>query len=208
MCGFDGVSPLSPPPLRGEGRGEGDARRGWFGKRNPLTLTLSPEGRGDWKGGIAALAILLALPVPALAGMMDRTEPGHLSPVPPGQDLPIAPPVVQYPMPPQWVTIRSNEDWRKAGKFEKELSKDCAARRFREITPMRFRAYFKGEVLSVAFGHGLNLYDPQKKADRKLIYLFREGDSTACTVQTITNQDARLLNNAQPAKTGGGVKKP
>lgn len=155
----------------------------------------------------AAVAVLLALPVPALAGMMDRTEPGHMSPVPPGQDLPIAPPMMQYPMPAQWMTIRSNQDWRKAGKFEKDLSKDCAARRFREIVPMRFRAYFKGEVLSVAFGHGLNLYDPQKKADRMLIYLFHEGDSTACTVQTITNEDARLLNNAQPPKTGGSFKK-
>ncbi|CAO3414429.1 hypothetical protein [Azospirillum doebereinerae] len=136
---------------------------------------------------------------------MDRTEPGHLSPVPPGRDLPIAPPLVAYPLPPQWMTIRSTEDWRKAGKFEKDLSKDCAARRFRELIPMRFRAYFKGEVLSVAFGHGLNLYDSGRKADRKLIYLFRNGNSTACTVQSMTNQDARLLNDAQPATPPGGA---
>lgn len=105
------------------------------------------------------------------------------------------------------MTIRSTQDWRKAGKFEKDLSKDCAARRFREVMPMRFRAYFKGEVLSVAFGHGLNLYDPKKKADRKLIYLFREADSTACTVQSMTNQDARLLNDAQPDTKSGAYKK-
>jgi hypothetical protein len=146
---------------------------------------------------MVSAALLLASPVLA-AGVIDRTDPGHLSPLPPGRDLPIAPPVVQYPLPPEWMTIRSTQDWRKAGKFEKDLSKECAARRFNEVVPMRFRAFFKGEVLSVAFGHGLNLYDPKKKADRKLIYLFRDGDSTACTVQSMTNQDARLLNDAQP----------
>ncbi len=168
--------------------------------------------RGFDKGGMKEVAVFAAafliLTSPALArGALDRTEPGHQSPPPPGQDLPIAPPVVQFPPPPEWMTIRSTQDWRKAGKFEKELSKDCAARRFHEVMPMRFRAYFKGEVLSVAFGHGLNLYDPKKKADRKLIYLFREGDSTACTVQSMTNQDARLLNDAQTNAKSGAYQK-
>ena len=103
-----------------------------------------------------------------------------MAPPQPDSNLPIAPPIVQFPLPPQWVTIRSNEDWRKAGKFEKELSRDCAALRFKEITPLRFRAYFKGEVLGVAFGHGLNLNDPERKADRKKIYLFRNGNTDVC----------------------------
>ncbi len=136
---------------------------------------------------------------------MDRTAPGHMAPVEPGRDLPIAPPMVHFAMPPQWMTIRSNEDWRKAGNFEKELSKDCAARRFREIESMRFRAFFQGEVLGVAFGHGLNLHDPGKKADRQMIYLFREGDSTACTVLSMSNQDPRVKGGAQgaaPTPTG------
>lgn len=162
-------------------------------------------------GGTGTLAVALAAALngasgAAWAGAMERTEPGHLSPVPPGQDLPITPPMVQYPMPPQWVTIRSNQEWRKVGTFQKALSKDCAARRFRELSPLRFRAYFKGEVVGVAFGHGLNLYDPQKKADRKLIYLFRDGDSTACTIQTITNEDVRVMNEAQAPQTGGSYK--
>ncbi|MFD1626424.1 hypothetical protein [Azospirillum griseum] len=166
---------------------------------------------GLLRRGVGVLAtvltsVLVATPALSWAGMMDRTEPGHMPPVVPGQDLPIAPPVVQFPMPPQWVTIRSNQEWRKVGKFEKDLSKDCAARRFRELSPLRFRAYFKGEVVGVAFGHGLNLYDPQKKADRKLIYLFRDGDSTACTIQTITNEDVRVMNEAQAPQTGGSYK--
>ena len=149
----------------------------------------------------AFLVVLAAFP--ALAdGPLNRTEDGHQAPVPPGgYDLPLAPPVVRFPLPPQWVTIRSSQDWRKAGRFEKALSDLCAARKFREVMPMRYRAFFKGDVLGVAFGHGLNLYDPKKQADRKLIYLFRNGDSTGCTVLSITNEDLRVLNDGQtPAK--------
>ncbi|AWK87942.1 hypothetical protein DEW08_09345 [Azospirillum thermophilum] len=131
-----------------------------------------------------------------------------MAPVPPGRDLPLAPPITSFALPPQWVTIRSTQDWRRAGRFEKDLSRDCAARRFRELMPLRFRAYFKGEVLGVAFGHGLNLHDPQKKADRKLIYLFRDGDATSCTVLSITNEDARVLNDAQPETAAGAGAKP
>lgn len=146
---------------------------------------------------------------PALAGALERTEQGHMAPPPPGSSLPIAPPIVQYALPSQWMTIRSKEDWRKAGKFEKELSKDCAALRFNEIEPMRFRAYYKGEVLGVAFGHGLNLHDPGRKADRKKIYLFRNGDSTGCTVQSIDNQDPRVnpAGNQAATPAAGGFKK-
>nr|WP_247887273.1 hypothetical protein [Azospirillum sp. SYSU D00513] len=138
---------------------------------------------------------MLLAAAPALAaGPLERTSPGHMAPVPPGSDLPIAPPLTHYALPPQWVTIRSKEDWRKAGRVEKDLSKACAARTFRERIPLRFRAIFGNEVLGVAFGHGLNLHDPKGKADRKLIYLFRNGDSTGCTVVSMTNQDARILN--------------
>ncbi|CAO3351227.1 hypothetical protein [Azospirillum palustre] len=153
----------------------------------------------------------LALPgaAPVLAGALERTEPGHQAPLQPGGNLPIAPPIVQYALPSQWMTIRSKEDWRKAGTFEKELSKDCAALRFGEIEPMRFRAYYKGEVLGVAFGHGLNLRDPGKKADRKKIYLFRNGDSTNCTVQSMDNKDPRVnpAGNQAATPAAGGFKK-
>ena len=119
-----------------------------------------------------------------------------MPPVPPGgYDLPLSPPVVQFPLPPQWVMIRSTQDWRRAGTFEKELSKSCASRHFREQMPLRYRAIFKGEVLGVAFGHGLHLHDPKKQASRKLIYLFRNGDSSGCTVISMPNED--------PAVTGG-----
>jgi hypothetical protein len=150
-------------------------------------------------------AALLSAAQPSGAGVLERTSPGHMPPVEPGSDLPIAPPVVRYPLPAQWVTIRSNEDWRKAGRVEKDLSRACAARSFRERMPLHFRAIFKGEVLGVAFGHGLNLHDPAGKADRKLIYLFRNGDSTGCTVLSMTNQDLQILNET-PA--GGPAPSP
>lgn len=157
--------------------------------------------QGMFRLAFSITAVLLA--APAMAAPLDRTEPGHLPPVPPGgYDLPIAPPVTNFALPPQWAIIKSTQEWRRAGKFEKELSRECAARRFREVTPLRFRAFFQGEVLGVAFGHGLNLYDPKKRADRKLIYLFRDGDATGCTVLSITNGDARVLNDAQPQTTG------
>ncbi|PWC57546.1 hypothetical protein TSH7_21625 [Azospirillum sp. TSH7] len=164
----------------------------------------APVKAALWLCGLTLLGV-----TPALAGALERTEPGHQAPPQPGSSLPIAPPIVQYALPSQWMTIRSKEDWRKAGKFEKDLSKDCAALRFNEIEPMRFRAYYKGEVLGVAFGHGLNLHDPGKKADRKKIYLFRNGDSTGCTVQSMDNQDPRVNPAGTQAGTpaAGGFKK-
>ncbi len=164
----------------------------------------APVKAALWLCGLTLLGV-----TPSLAGALERTEPGHQAPPQPGSSLPIAPPIVQYALPSQWMTIRSKEDWRKAGKFEKDLSKDCAALRFNEIEPMRFRAYYKGEVLGVAFGHGLNLHDPGKKADRKKIYLFRNGDSTGCTVQSMDNQDPRVNPAGTQAGTpaAGGFKK-
>ncbi|MBY6262841.1 hypothetical protein EI613_13130 [Azospirillum sp. 412522] len=165
------------------------------------------DGRSLAACWVCGLSLLGA--APALAGALERTEQGHQAPPQPGSSLPIAPPIVQYALPSQWMTIRSKEDWRKAGTFEKELSKDCAALRFNEIALMRFRAYYKGEVLGVAFGHGLNLHDPDKKADRKKIYLFRNGDSTGCTVQSVDNQDPRVnpAGNQAATPAAGGFKK-
>jgi len=150
-------------------------------------------------GATVALALLAG---PAGANddpisKVERTDPRHMPPLPPGgYDLPLSPPVVQFPLPPQWVTIRSKEDWRKAGRIDKKLSDACAARKFRQLLPMRFRAVFRTDVLGVAFGHGLNLVDEGKLADKKMIYLFRNGDSTACVVVAMDNQDVNALKAA------------
>jgi hypothetical protein len=149
----------------------------------------------------AVAAAVTATPAGA-GGPITRTEPGHLAPIPPGRDLPLLPPVVPYPPPPQLVFLRTGEDWWKAGKIEKDLSRACAARDFRELLPMRYRAVFKTDILGVAFGHGVNLYDPDKRGKRKLIYLFRHGDSTDCTVVSMTNRDARVLDDGSGAVSG------
>lgn len=140
---------------------------------------------------LVAWVLLLALP--AIAGPLDRTDPAHQPPLPPGgYDLPLAPPVVRFPLPSQWMTINKDLDWRKAGIFDKKLSAACSARTFTETLPLRFRAAYRGEILGVAFGHGLNLTDPGKLADPKMIYLFRDGDSTRCGVLKLRNDDPRV----------------
>ena len=161
-------------------------------------------------GALVALALLAG---PAAANddpisKVERTNPRHMPPLPPGgYDLPLSPPVVQFPLPPQWVTIRSKEDWRKAGRIEKKLSDACAARRFRQQMPMRFRAVFKTDVLGVAFGHGLNLVDEDKLADKKMIYLFRNGDSTGCVVVAMDNQDVNALRAAGAEVNPAGARR-
>lgn len=154
---------------------------------------------------VFVLAAFLAAPVPAWAGPLERTDPQHLAPVPPGgYDLPLAPPVVRFPMPAQWVTIKSDLDWRKAGTFDKTLSEACALRKFTQRSPMRFRAIYKGEVLGVAFGHGLNLNDSGKLADPKMIYLFRNGDSTQCSVLKTPNLDTAVSGAAASSTSTSG----
>jgi hypothetical protein len=144
---------------------------------------------------LVACAALAA--APALAGPLERTRPMHQAPPPPnGYNLPLSPPVMHFPMPPQWLAIKSDVDWRKAGTFDKKLSDACAARKFTEKFPIRFRAAYKGEILGVAFGHGLNLADPGKLADPKMIYLFRNGDSTQCGVLKMPNDDPQVTGKA------------
>lgn len=120
---------------------------------------------------------------------LGRTSPGHQQPPPPGYDLPMVPPIVRFPLKAQWVAIELKKDWRKAGRFEKDMSRACANRRFNLRFPMHFRVYYDRQVLGVAFGHGLNLNDPGRLADPARTYLFRNADSTACTVISMLNED-------------------
>jgi len=150
---------------------------------------------------LVQLAVLMLAAAPAVAASVERTDPQHLTPPPPGgYDLPLSPPVVRFPLPPQWLAIKNDLDWRKAGVFDKKLSDACALRKFTEKQPMRFRAAYKGEVLGVAFGHGLNLNDPGKLADPKMIYLFRNGDSTQCGVLKMPNDDPQVSGKPEAAR--------
>jgi len=105
----------------------------------------------------------------------DRPEfpvPSHL---PVFQALPVLPKV--YSRDPK-------KEWRSAGQFEPDLSDACARREFRQLMPLRYRAVFKNGVLGVAFGYGLNLFDPKKLAKPDRLYYFHDANSSGCTVMS------------------------
>ncbi len=114
----------------------------------------------------------------------------HLAPLP---DDPLTDhqPLQRWPSPPQ-VVVRSKDEWRKGGTLDKALTRACRSGRFGEATPMLYRAVFSDAVLGVAFGYGLNLYDPDRKANLKTIYLFQFGGLNNCQVLTMPNQDPRV----------------
>jgi hypothetical protein len=131
---------------------------------------------------------LLADPTAGHTTEPARTDPHHLTPPP--SDAPTSDNTAPqlWPKRPQ-VVLRAQTPWSKGGKIDRALSEACRNGRFRERTPMLFRAMFTDDVLGVAFGHGLNLRDLDHKGRTDTIYLFRFGDSTACTVLTLPNRD-------------------
>ena len=76
----------------------------------------------------------------------------------------------------------------------------CRAGRFREREYLLFRAIYKDDALGVAFGHGLNLFDPDRKAKPEKIYLFWRGGSAMCEVLTTSNLDPKASPATPPAK--------
>ncbi len=139
---------------------------------------------------LLALALLL-LALPADAGEPQRTRPGHMAP--PAEDDPHFEQyrLMMLPKRPQVVARDKTKDWHKAGKPDKELTKACRAGRFHEREYLLFRAIYKEDALGVAFGHGLNLVDPDHKAKADTIYLFWQGGTAMCQVLTTANLDPR-----------------
>jgi hypothetical protein len=139
--------------------------------------------------GLTLTLVLTVLAHPVGAGEMMRTDSRHMVPVPdvaePGNDR--LPPMLWSKTP--QVVMRSSVGWRKGGKVNKLLTLACRDGRFGERISMLYRAVFKDDVLGVAFGHGLNLYDPDHRADRATIYLFRFGGLNDCQVLTMPNPD-------------------
>ena len=142
------------------------------------------------------LAVLLLAVLPAFAAEPVRTDPRHL--VPPPDDDPNFEQnrLTLTPKKPQVIIRDRKKEWRKAGKMDKALTKACRAGRFREFEPLLFRAIYTDDALGVAFGHGLNLHDPDHKARPDLIYLFWHGGTAACEVLTTTNLDPNAVPSA------------
>jgi len=146
--------------------------------------------------GLALGFCLVAGPGGVGADPLLRTNPQHLAPPPEGDSATDHPPVVRWPSPPQ-VVVRAKTGWRQGGTLDKAATAACRAGRFGERTSMLYRAVFDDDVLGVAFGYGLNLYDPDHKADAKTIYLFRFGGLTSCQVLTMPNPDPRVSGAAR-----------
>ncbi len=144
---------------------------------------------------LALLAGILAFCAAAQADPV-QTNPGHLAP--PAADDPHFEQnrLTLSPKKSQVVIRDAKKEWRKAGKLDKALTAACRAKRFREREYLLFRAIYKDSTLGVAFGHGLNIYDPDRKAKPGMIYLFWQGGTTACEVLTTANLDP---NATKPA---------
>lgn len=137
---------------------------------------------------------------------MMRTDPGHVPPLPDSASRGVVPPV-WYPFVPRLVSRQADQDWRAAGRVDKELSAACRRGEFREYAPNRFRAVFRDGMLGVAFGHGMNLVDTGKRADPGLIYYFRDSNTTGCLVLSANNPDPelqRVLRERQASQAQGG----
>ncbi|MEI6986129.1 MAG: hypothetical protein WCK65_08375 [Rhodospirillaceae bacterium] len=137
---------------------------------------------------VMALVMAVALPVAKVAAEQVRTDPHHMR-APPDDVSGYDRQTPQRWYRPALVALRAKTEWRKAGKVDRDLSNACAAGRFKEVSPMQYRAIYSDDVLGVAFGHGLNLFDPERKAKPGSVYLFRFGGSTACQVLTTKNLD-------------------
>ena len=144
--------------------------------------------------------IPLLLAGPAVAAEPARTDPGHLHPPPDDPPTADQTALMWWPKKPQ-VVLRSKKEWHTAGKIDRALSQACSNHSFTERVYMAYRAVFADDVLGVAFGHGLNLFDPAHKAKPDQIYLFRFGGTTGCLVLTTRNLDPA-------AAPGTGAKSP
>jgi hypothetical protein len=84
------------------------------------------------------------------------------------------------------VLFTSKQPYWKVGPRDEELSKACSLRKFNMVQPQRFTGKFVGkegpEVLGIAKGTGLNLYDPTKRAKPNEDYYFRNHGTTQCEV--------------------------
>lgn len=147
---------------------------------------------------VFVLALLLGSAMPAAADIarppLARSAPGHLQPVPrilPFVPLP-APPLPLMEEQPGAILVRKVEGGMETlGKLDKALSQACQSGLFKEAKASKMIAVARKGVLGVAFGHGLNLVDPMKMADRSKVYYFQNASTSLCMVRVGDNWDER-----------------
>jgi hypothetical protein len=72
------------------------------------------------------------------------------------------------------------------GDIDKNLSLMCSLGKFNQLVPYRHAGHFYGPtgaaLLGAAKGNGLNLFDPEKKANAQRDYWFHRDRTSACVV--------------------------
>jgi hypothetical protein len=82
--------------------------------------------------------------------------------------------------------VRTDFAYWQVGNIEQTLSRLCSVGKFNQRVPYRFVGHFKGPkgsaMLGAAKGNGLNLFDPQHKADKNHDYWFYRDRTADCIV--------------------------
>ena len=91
----------------------------------------------------------------------------------------IAPPAVDK-------VVKTDFSYWQVGDINQALSRLCSVGKFNQRVPYRFAGHFKGPkgsaLLGAAKGTGLNLFDPQHKADKNHDYWFYRDRTADCIV--------------------------
>jgi hypothetical protein len=146
--------------------------------------------------GRALLAALLLLAAAEVAAAQSQSQPldatgvGPLTvrPRDPAASPPLPDPRARGLIAPPGVdkVVRSDLSYWQVGDIDQALSRLCSVGKFNQRVPYRFVGHFKGPkgsaMLGAAKGNGLNLFDPQHKADKNHDYWFYRDRTADCIV--------------------------
>jgi hypothetical protein len=143
-----------------------------------------------WLGRIVLLVGLVAAGIAVAQEPLQPSSVGPLSirPRDPAASPPLPDPEHRGLMsgPAVGKVVRSNLASWQVGNIEQSLSRLCSLGKFNQRVPYRFAGHFSGPkgaaLLGAAKGTGLNLFDPQHKADKGHDYWFYRDRTADCIV--------------------------
>jgi hypothetical protein len=110
--------------------------------------------------------------------------------------------------PPVDKVVRSPLAYWQVGDIDQTLSRMCSVGKFNQRVPYRFVGHFKGPkgsaMLGAAKGTGLNLFDPQHKADKNHDYWFYRDRTADCIVFSAAVKPAAGAGGARSTLGQGG----
>ena len=140
-------------------------------------------------GTILAAALLAADHAPAQEPLAPSgVGPLTVRPIDPATSPPLPDPRLRglIAPPPVDKVVRSNLPYWQVGDIDQGLSRLCSVGKFNQRVPYRFAGHFRGPkgyaLLGAAKGTGLNLVDPQHKADKNHDYWFYRDRTADCIV--------------------------